>query len=608
MSVSRYKKVKIEKKVPFFKRKESFVFLFLLVCGLVTIIGSSYAVFTMLVTGNKGHSVMAGTFKVEFEESETIQLLNTYPMSDTEGLNQKGYTFTITNVGTVEALYRVRMVEDQTNTLGTDFIQFVYQKNSTSMGEPVLLSSIGSVIETNQTLAPSESATYTLKMWLKEEAGNEVQGTSFQSKIVVDAVQKIDGEFDDLVGPVVTLNGEKYPTVFVNHAYTDPGVSSIVDNVDGIISTEPNITYEYFNGTNTTVVNGIDTSKVGIYYIYYRGSDLNGNMGVAVRVLRVVNELSTPPTITLTGEDFVRKGIGSTYTEEGATAVDADGVNLTDRVITVGSINTRIPGTYFIKYFVIDRSNNISSVIRQIQVVNYNPNILSVYQYNASSCITGEESTCVEIGPKETYTAGTIIQYRVNNTDTKYFHVMFDNKDAGTLTMQQRENTIYGIPWYETANDNSKGPLTVLPALEKATAGWTNVNDQTYTMGVTPFQGNKFTGCTYTECTTNKYTFPSRTAKARMITVQETHAFGCTRDKQSCPAWMNNYLSRSMEFGGTINVTGGEYGSNIAYWAMSSYSSDTVNGMEVSYYGRVGTDPTTYTGVGARAVVVINKK
>lgn len=898
MSVSRYKKVKIEKKVPFFKRKESFVFLFLLVCGLVTIIGSSYAVFTMLVTGNKGHSVMAGTFKVEFEESETIQLLNTYPMSDEEGLKQKGYTFTITNVGTVDALYRVRMVDNEENTLGTDFIRFVYQKNSTNMGEPVLLSSVGSVIETNQTLAPSESATYTLKMWLKEEAGNEVQGTLFQSKIVVDAVQKIDGEFDDLVGPVVTLNGEKYPTVLVNTAYTDPGVSSIVDNVDGIISTEPNITYEYFDGTNTTVVNGIDTSKVGIYYIYYRGSDLNGNMGVAVRVLRVVNELSTPPTITLTGEDFVRKGIGSTYTEEGATAVDADGVNLTDRVITVGSINTRIPGTYFIKYFVIDRSNNISSVIRQIQVVEFtqescftfdsstgtisdylcvagntsslpvitnvvipdtignvavqkigasafrekqltsvsmpdsitslgrfafaynsltnlvlprgltssghqafqnnqihsvvipsnitsitdycfqtnqisslvlhdgityigpeafnnnqlpdkdafiywrnsdgsidytqvisyggarrsnvvvpngvkvlgtesmgnnsitsitlpeglttigaycfggysslstvtipstvtsigtkafnkntnsnpsltkiinktgksfdfgnitggigsfvsgtvthssgnitvsvsnNENIVATYQYNASNCITGEESTC-QAYTGTTYEAGTIVKYKVNDSETKYFHVISENKEKGTLTMQQRENTIYSTKWYDVANDNTKGPLTVLPALENATKGWKNVKDQTYTMGSTPFQDNAFTGCTYDStgltCTTNTYTLSSRKAKARIITAQEIGYLGCTSNSQSCPAWLNNYLYKSSSYGGTVSQTGGDYGSNYGYWIVSAYFSGTTRAMIVYYTGRAGTDDTTNSVYGARAVVEIDK-
>ena len=86
-----------------------------------------------------------------------------------------------------------------------------------------------------------------------------------------------------------------------------------------------------------------------------------------------------------------------------------------------------------------------------------NPNIVAVYQYNASSCITGEESKCVNIGPQATYKAGTIIKYKVNANTEKYFHVMFDN--GTTLTMQQRENTIGATKWHDKANNNKEGPL-----------------------------------------------------------------------------------------------------------------------------------------------------
>jgi len=435
MSVSRYKKVKIEKKVPFFKRKESFVFLFLLVFGLVTIIGSSYAVFTMLLTGNKGHSVMAGTFRIDFEETDTISLLNTYPMSDEEGLRQAGYTFTITNTGTVEALYRVKMVDDGANTLDRQMIRFAYQKNSSGMRTPVLLSSFGSVMETNQTLAPGESATYTLKMWLKEEAGNEVQGTLFKSKIVVEAVQKFEG----------------------------------------------------------------------------------------------------------------------------------------------------------------------------------NSNIVAVYQYDASSCLTGEEETCVELVDMSfLYEPGTIIKYKVNDTLEKYFHVISD--DGSTITMQQRENTINSISWYDGGNgqnDNTKGPLTVLPALENATAGWINVNDQTYTMGVTVFEDNAYTGCQGSPavCSVNTYVLPERIAKARMITVQESVQMGCMPNQErSCPIWMYNYLKSNSSYGGT------EPGINWGYWTMSANSSSkdgdtvssTVGAADIISSGMIGAY-YVLEEIGARAVVVIDK-
>ena len=83
-------------------------------------------------------------------------------------------------------------------------------------------------------------------------------------------------------------------------------------------------------------------------------------------------------------------------------------------------------------------------------------------------------------------------------------------------------------------------------------AGWSNVNVQTYTMGTTVFRDNAYTGCSSSSsCTTNTYTLASRTAKARMITVQEAKALGCSEATKSCPIWMYNYLYKSSSNGGT---------------------------------------------------------
>ncbi len=253
-----------------------------------------------------------------------------------------------------------------------------------------------------------------------------------------------------------------------------------------------------------------------------------------------------------------------------------------------------------------------------------NKNILALYEYNATNCITGEEETCtkIETAP-ETYTPGTIVKYQVNDSDVKYFHVISENKEKGTLTLQQRENTIYATKWYD-GGDNSKGPLTVLPALENAAAGWTNVNDQTYTMGTTVFKTNAFTGCYFDlsngfTCNKNAYTLEERVGKARMITVQEAESLGCKYEEpQSCPNWMNNYLYDSTSSGGTVNVTGGEYGGNGGYWTMQGYESNSAIAVDsygcfsppfVDDNGSGGTVPGSdnLPRLGARAVVVINK-
>jgi hypothetical protein len=244
-------------------------------------------------------------------------------------------------------------------------------------------------------------------------------------------------------------------------------------------------------------------------------------------------------------------------------------------------------------------------------------NIVSGYTYNSSTCVTGDESTCVKTTCYKTKIsgscpAGTIIDYKVNDNTIVRFHVMYDS--GSTMTMQSQKNTVYSTAWYASSASNTSGPTTILPALESVTAGWSNVNNQTYTMGTTSFKTNAYTGCSsYSSCTTNTYTLASRTAKARMITVQEAAALGCTTKSKSCPNWMNNYLYDSTSYGGTVNdniTLNGAYG-NYGYWTMSAESSSSYYAWYVFYTGYVsyynGTFSTASTSFGARAVVVVSK-
>ena len=243
-------------------------------------------------------------------------------------------------------------------------------------------------------------------------------------------------------------------------------------------------------------------------------------------------------------------------------------------------------------------------------------NFIEAYTYNASTCVTGEEDTCVpttcyKIKSAGACPQGTIIKYKVRPSQVEVFHVMYD--DANTITMQAQKNTIYNVAWI-TSNDyggtvsNNKGPLTILLALENATAGWTNVNNQTYTVGIESSQNNLMQCGTHFNCTESIYTLSSRTAKARMITLMEADNLGCREEGRSCPIWMYNYLSLSQSNGGTNNDT--SHGSantvNDGYWTMTPhYYSNAARAVFKSggLYGQNLTD----TILGARAVVVVNK-
>ena len=293
-----------------------------------------------------------------------------------------------------------------------------------------------------------------------------------------------------------------------------------------------------------------------------------------------------------------------------------------NRVLDSGIIKKGTTNTYSLRLWIKEEAEN-SSIINKIFAAKLRVeaeqkpetnNIKVAYTYNPTSCITGEESTCVETSCYKNNTsgscpAGTIIKYAVNDSEEKYFHVLHD--DGDTMALQQRENIVYNTVWYATPSDNvpanTEGPLIVLAELESKTSGWSNVNDQTYTMGTTNFNNtNAYTGCSGTSCTTNAYTLGSRTGKARMITMQEALALGCTESFKSCPNWMNNYLYDSTSYGGTVDDKTGD--ANYAYWTMSATSFGVYSAWSVDYDGRMlSGNNTASTGNGARAVVVVNK-
>lgn len=235
-----------------------------------------------------------------------------------------------------------------------------------------------------------------------------------------------------------------------------------------------------------------------------------------------------------------------------------------------------------------------------------------IYNQNQNSenyCVTGDEETCVRT---DCYTSsskicpvGTIIDYIVSGDKNNKvrFHVMYDN--GKRLTMQSQKNIVRNVKWY-TSNDTSRGPLTVLSALEEATSSWTNIETQNYTMGETIFKDNAFTGCSnFNSCNTNLYNLESRSAKARMITVQEAVDLGCTDQHSSCPIWMYNYLYDNISYGATVTDTTKTIEYNWGYFLMNARSGNQA--YLLWGVGALAINSPTIIFDGARAVVVVSK-
>jgi len=66
----------------------------------------------------------------------------------------------------------------------------------------------------------------------------------------------------------------------------------------------------------------------------------------------------TPPEITLIGDEVVYTEVGQPYNDPGATAMDDEDGDLTDKIMVSSDVNVNIEGQYVVIYSVTDRAGN----------------------------------------------------------------------------------------------------------------------------------------------------------------------------------------------------------------------------------------------------------
>ena len=159
-----------------------------IIISVIALIGASYALLTITLEGDKEITLTAGILKVDFTEGNRINLENEAPISDSKGLKRTPYTFTITNTGNINAYYHVSLEEDINNTLDNSYLKMKLTNDKGYDSGIVKVNSYGTGtfnIKSEETLEPEDTVTYTLWMWLDNDADNSAQGKEYKSKIVV---------------------------------------------------------------------------------------------------------------------------------------------------------------------------------------------------------------------------------------------------------------------------------------------------------------------------------------------------------------------------------------------------------------------------------------
>ncbi len=280
-----------------FSKYSTVVFSMILVVVFVFVLGGSYAFFTYTVKA-KQFVIYTGTLAVDYtKKTDVINISDLYPMTNSQGLNQTAHEFNVTNNGNINARYQVRLEMDNSikDLISPEYIKLAYSVDGSSYSEPVLLSNLGGslVFLIDMKLEPTQSNTIGIKLWIDINAPNDIQGKTFKARVVVDSIQDVDDGYVVDTAPIIYLNKDKNGNqdmiINTNSTYVDLGVNRIVDDQDTLTVSQVTKKYEYYDGTETTTVSNIDTSKEGIYYITYSITDQDNNVGNAVRVVAVGN-------------------------------------------------------------------------------------------------------------------------------------------------------------------------------------------------------------------------------------------------------------------------------------------------------------------------------
>ena len=202
--------------------------------------------------------------------------------------------------------------------------------------------------------------TYKLTYTAKDNSGNT--GSAVRIVNVVDTT-----------GPVITLNGQNPMTVQCGKGYVEPGANA-VDAVDGPVP---------------VTISGPVASAKGTYTVTYSASDKSGNKSTATRTVSVVD--TSPPVITLNGDNPMSVECGKGYSEPGAYASDScDGTSVP--VVISGTVSST-PGTYTITYTATDSSGNVATATRTVTVADTTAPVITLNGDNPMTVECGKGYT-----------------------------------------------------------------------------------------------------------------------------------------------------------------------------------------------------------------------
>ena len=170
------------------EKRNKIMMIILLVVLIIVIIALSYAAFRFSRTGSE-NVITLGKLELTLTEGDTINLEDTYPLTDAEGLALDGYDFTLENTGTAAVDYVIYLdnieIDAPDVKLDDKYLKYSFDKDNV-VGTAEYLETLGtdgSRILDQGTLNRGEENSYVLRVWPTVEVDGDFGGQVWKGKL-----------------------------------------------------------------------------------------------------------------------------------------------------------------------------------------------------------------------------------------------------------------------------------------------------------------------------------------------------------------------------------------------------------------------------------------
>ena len=216
-----------------YRYKKRMLILCIMLAVVLMITGVSYAVFTSYSSQTDANTLAASCMDLEFNGQNEINLLNTYPISEGEALEQTPYTFTIKNkCDNYIEYYVIASVISTTNKIDSKFVKVSLLGDNDLNGTVInTLESISTpqslskynitenyILKRGDGISKDESRTFNFRMWLDSNnkdiwTKEDIEGKDYQVKISVVGTVKTRPKDDLYVAALIDgVESSTFPT------------------------------------------------------------------------------------------------------------------------------------------------------------------------------------------------------------------------------------------------------------------------------------------------------------------------------------------------------------------------------------------------------------